>query len=81
MLSGPRSLPALRGAGVLVCLAGTVHAADDVTKTHASALDTFQSLNDGAARDGRPGGRDDPARARPAPPRPDRSRARRTSDS
>jgi L-asparaginase len=37
----------LRGAGVLVCLAGTVHAADDVTKTHASALDTFQSLNAG----------------------------------
>jgi L-asparaginase len=37
----------LRGQGVLVCLAGTVHAADDVTKTHASALDSFQSLNDG----------------------------------
>jgi len=37
----------LRGQGVLVCLAGEVHAADDVTKTHASALDTFQSLNDG----------------------------------
>ena len=36
-----------RGEGVVVCLAGTVHAADDVTKTHASALDTFQSLNDG----------------------------------
>ncbi len=37
----------LQGEGVVVCLAGTVHAADDVTKTHASALDTFQSLNDG----------------------------------
>ena len=37
----------LRGEGVLVCLAGTVHPADDVTKTHASALDTFQSLNFG----------------------------------
>ena len=36
-----------RGQGVVTCLAGTVHAADDVTKTHASALDTFQSLNDG----------------------------------
>ena len=36
-----------RGSGVLVSLAGTVHAADDVTKTHASALDTFQSLNEG----------------------------------
>ena len=39
--------PAFRGQGVLTCLAGSVHAADDVTKTHASALDTFQSLNDG----------------------------------
>ena len=39
--------PLLRGMGVLVCLAGTVHAADDVTKTHASALDTFQSPNAG----------------------------------
>lgn len=36
-----------RGAGVVVCMAGTIHAADDVTKTHATALDTFQSLNDG----------------------------------
>lgn len=36
-----------RGQGVVVCLAGTVHAADDVTKTHASALDTFKSLNEG----------------------------------
>ena len=35
------------GAGVLVCMAGSIHAADDVTKTHASNLDTFQSLNDG----------------------------------
>jgi L-asparaginase len=38
---------ALRDQGVLVCMAGTIHAADDVTKTHATALDTFQSLNDG----------------------------------
>ena len=37
----------LRDQGVLVCLDHMVHAADDVTKTHASALDTFQSLNDG----------------------------------
>lgn len=36
-----------RGSGVVVCMAGTIHAADDVTKTHASNLDTFQSLNDG----------------------------------
>ncbi len=39
--------PDLVGEGVVVCLGATVHAADDVTKTHASALDTFQSLNDG----------------------------------
>ena len=39
--------PTFRGQGVVTCLAGTIHAADDVTKTHASALDTFQSLNDG----------------------------------
>ena len=51
---GPRNLrdavvaassTSLGGEGVLVCLAGSVHAADDVTKT--LALDTFQSLNDG----------------------------------
>ncbi|MEO8468901.1 MAG: asparaginase [Chloroflexota bacterium] len=35
------------GAGVIVCMAGSIHAADDVTKTHASNLDTFQSLNNG----------------------------------
>lgn len=39
--------PSLRGAGVVVVLAGSIDAADDVTKTHASALDTFRSLNDG----------------------------------
>jgi L-asparaginase len=37
--------PALRGEGVTVLLAGSIHAADDVTKTHASSLTTFQSLN------------------------------------
>jgi L-asparaginase len=37
----------LRGEGVLVVLAGAIDAADDVTKTHASALDTFRSLNRG----------------------------------
>jgi L-asparaginase len=37
--------PALHGQGVTVLLAGTIHAADDVTKTHASSLTTFQSLN------------------------------------
>lgn len=40
--------PAFRGEGVVVCMAGSIHAADDVTKTHATALDTFQSLNAGA---------------------------------
>lgn len=37
----------LRGEGVVVVLAGSIDAADDVIKTHASALDTFKSLNDG----------------------------------
>jgi L-asparaginase len=39
--------PSFRGQGVVTCLAGSIDAADDVTKTHASALDTFKSLNDG----------------------------------
>src|SRR6185503_3515876 len=39
--------PALRGEGVLVALDGTLNAADGVTKTHASALDTFQCLDTG----------------------------------
>ena len=39
--------PGLRGAGVVVVLAGTIEPAADVTKTHASALDTFRSLNQG----------------------------------
>jgi L-asparaginase len=39
--------PQLRDQGVVVVLAGSVDAADDVTKTNASALTTFQSLNDG----------------------------------
>ncbi len=39
--------PLLRGAGVVVSMAGTVHAADDVTKMHASSLTTFQSPNAG----------------------------------
>jgi L-asparaginase len=40
--------PSLRGAGVLVCLAGTLEPADDVAKTHTSALDTFRSPNVGS---------------------------------
>jgi L-asparaginase len=37
--------PALRGEGVAVVMAGTIHSADDVTKTHTSSYETFQSLN------------------------------------
>ena len=53
---GPRNLrdavrcaasPSLRGSGVTVVLAGTVLAADAVTKAHASALDAFQALDTG----------------------------------
>lgn len=40
--------PPMRGAGVVVCLAGTVEPADDVVKVHASALDTFASPNGGS---------------------------------
>jgi len=38
----------MREAGVVVCLAGTIEPADDVTKMHASALDTFASPNSGS---------------------------------
>ena len=37
--------PALRDQGVVVVLASSIDAADDVTKTHASSLETFRSLN------------------------------------
>jgi L-asparaginase len=37
----------LRGAGVLVVLDHTINPADAVTKTHGSALDTFQCLDTG----------------------------------
>jgi L-asparaginase len=40
--------PSMRGAGVVVCLAGTIEPADDVVKMHASALDTFRSPNGGS---------------------------------
>jgi len=39
--------PELRDQGVVVVLDHTINQADDVTKTHASAMDTFQSLNVG----------------------------------
>ncbi len=41
------SAPALAGSGVVVVLAGTIEPADDVMKVHASAFDTFRSLNSG----------------------------------
>jgi L-asparaginase len=40
--------PGLVGQGCLVVLSGAIHAADDVVKTHASAMTTFQSPNLGA---------------------------------
>ena len=39
--------PELRDAGVNVVLHGTINPADAVTKTHASALDSFQCLDTG----------------------------------
>ncbi len=39
--------PAVTGAGVVVVLAETIEPADDVIKVHASAFDTFRSLNAG----------------------------------
>ncbi len=38
---------AARDLGVVVVLDGSIEAADDVTKTHASAFDTFHGLNRG----------------------------------
>jgi L-asparaginase len=40
--------PALRAAGVVVSLAGTLEPADDVTKMHTTALDTFRSPDAGS---------------------------------
>ena len=40
--------PTLRDAGVVVALAGTIEAADDVTKMHTTAFDTFRSPNRGS---------------------------------
>lgn len=40
--------PAATGTGVTVVLGGTIEPADDVQKTHATALDTFRSPNTGS---------------------------------
>lgn len=40
--------PAMRGVGVVVSLGGTIEPADDVQKSHATALDTFRSPNGGS---------------------------------
>jgi L-asparaginase len=40
--------PTMRGAGIVVCLGGTIEPADDAVKLHASALDTFRSPNGGS---------------------------------
>jgi L-asparaginase len=43
--------PLARGLGAVVCFNGTIHAARDVTKVHASAVETFQSYERGAVGD------------------------------
>jgi L-asparaginase len=40
--------PVAQGLGAVVCFNGAVHAARDVTKVHASAVETFQSYEHGA---------------------------------
>jgi len=40
--------PLARGVGVVVSLGGTIEPADDATKLHATALDTFASPNGGS---------------------------------
>ena len=44
---GAAADPALTGAGVVVAMAGELHGADDVRKTHTHAHATFQSPNAG----------------------------------
>ena len=39
--------PTLRGQGVVVAMAGRIHAADDVTKAHTTSIDAFESPNSG----------------------------------
>jgi L-asparaginase len=65
--------PTLRDAGVVVALAGTIEAADDVTKMHTTAFDTFRSPNRGSlgtigeASDVQAGVRGPRRRLQPAP--------------
>lgn len=40
--------PLTRGLGAMICFNATIHAARDVTKVHASAVETFQSYERGA---------------------------------
>jgi len=40
--------PLARGLGAVICFNGSIHAARDVTKIHASAVETFQSYEHGA---------------------------------
>ena len=40
--------PLARGLGAMICFNGSLHAARDVTKVHASAVETFQSYEHGA---------------------------------
>lgn len=40
--------PLTRGLGAMICFNATLHAARDVTKVHASAVETFQSYEHGA---------------------------------
>lgn len=40
--------PVARGLGAVICFNGTVHAARDVVKLHASGVETFQSYERGA---------------------------------
>jgi L-asparaginase len=42
------SAPEMRGVGTVVCLAGSIEAADDAQKSHTTALDTFRSPNFGS---------------------------------
>jgi L-asparaginase len=48
--------PGARDVGVVAVMAGEIHAADDVAKTHASSLTTFRSPNAGPLGTVDPGG-------------------------